>query len=167
MEIQYQCTESDYQEVLRTLALRTLNQKVLAALIACASIIFLMLLMAILGFTQPTIAKSMLILLPSVLLGYRYVLFPLWVRKDFRRHPNFSRQRILRIDEDGLHNTSEVGNSDTKWLAYTRFGETENLFVLYLGERLLDVVPKRALSRSELDELRGLLDRKILNKKIG
>jgi YcxB-like protein len=113
------------------------------------------------GFRQGVAAVTRAILFSGLLLVYRFVGFPLWLCRDFRRHPNFSRQQTLRVDEDGLYKRSEVGQSETKWFAYTRFRETQNLFVLYLGERQAEVVPKRALSNAQLDELRQLLRKKI------
>ena len=83
---------------------------------------------------EPETHDPIVILLPILWVAYRYVVNPLWVTRNFRGHPNFSRKLVIQIDSDGLSKRSAVGQSETKWLAYTKFRETQNLFVLYLGE---------------------------------
>jgi hypothetical protein len=161
MEIQYCCNSVDYGEVLLTSRTRSLNKKVVRAILSAALFAFLTMLLVNLGFRQGTAAALIIVLLPFLFIAYRYIAFPFWSKRDFVRHPNFSREQRLKIDEEGLHHKSEVGSSDTKWMAYTTFLETENLFVLYLGERLAECIPKRALSGIQLEELRQLLRRKV------
>ncbi len=161
MEVQYACNQADYAEVLSASRPRTLRQKMLGAVISIVLIILSLATLVNLGFRQGIALVIGVILFPGLLLVYKFIVFPLWIRRDFRGHPNFSRTQTLRINEDGLHKESEVGPSETKWLAYTRFRETQNLFVLYLGERSIEAVPKRALSSSQLDELRQLLRKKL------
>jgi hypothetical protein len=89
---------------------------------------------------------------------------PMWFRRDFRRHPNFAVAQVVVISEDGLETKCEIGASDTKWSAYSKFRETRNLFMLYMGARLFRVIPKRALSAAQVDELRALLRNKLRSK---
>ena len=164
MEVQYVCTLADYAEVLTTARSRTLNQKIFAAVIAILLITLGTAAMVGLGFRQGVADLIIIILLPSLGIISRYVLYPLWVRKDFAKHPNFSRHRILHADESGVISSSEIDRSETKWQAFSRFQETENLFVLYLGERLAQAVPKRAFVGAQLDEFRQLLSTKLPGK---
>jgi hypothetical protein len=108
------------------------------------------------GFREGIAGLVLPLMAMILLLAFRFFIQPLWIERDFRKHPNFQREQILRID-GGLHQASEAGQSDTKWFAYTSFRETQNLFVLYLGARLMYVVPKRALSDVQLQEFRQLL----------
>ena len=157
MEIQYQCNLADYAEVLQMRATMSLNRKILRAALLLLLIILCIFGMVTIGFQQGIAMVVIFILLNAFWLVRRYVLFPLWVSKDFAKHPNFSRERSLKVDNSGLTWSSEVDQNATKWPAYTRFQETQNLFVLYLGERLAEVVPKRALSGTQLREFRKLL----------
>jgi hypothetical protein len=161
MEVQYACTLADYVEVLTTARSRTLKQKIFGAVIALALLTLGVAAMVGLGFRQGVATLIVVVLLPGFWLIRRYVGFPFWVKRDFAKHPNFSRERTLRVDESSLTWSSEVDRSETKWQAFSRFQETENLFVLYLGERLAEAVPKRALAGAQLDEFRQLLLRKL------
>jgi YcxB-like protein len=161
MEVKYVLNLADYAEVLTTSGPRTLKQKMFGAVIGGVLIILCLAVLVNAGFRQGVAALIGAVLFPGALVIYRFVIFPLWVRADFCRHPNFSREQILRVDENGLHKTSEVGQSFTKWPAYTCFRETQNLFLLYLGERSIEVVPKGALSSTQLHELRQLLHKKL------
>ena len=161
MEVQYTCNLADYAEVLQTSGPRTLKQKIFGAAVGIVLITLGVAVMVGLGFRQGVSFLIMVVLLPACWVIRRYVLYPLWVRKDFAKHPNFSRGRTLRVDESGLTWSSEVDRSETTWQAFSRFQETENLFVLYLGERLAEAVPKRALAAAQLDEFRHLLLKKL------
>lgn len=161
MEAQYACTVADYVEVLNTARSKTLKQKILGAVIAIALLALSATAMVGLGFRQSVAFPIMAVLLATFWFIRRFVLYPSWVRKDFANHPNFSRERILRADEGGLTWSSEVDRSETKWQAFSRFQETENLFVIYLGERSAEAVPKRALSATQLNEFRQLLLKKL------
>jgi hypothetical protein len=161
MEVRYSCNLADYAEVLTTASARTLGRKMFGAVIGIVLIILSLATIVNLGLSQRRAAITGMILFPALMLVYKFVVFPWWVRRDFRGHPNFSRDQTVRIDDDGLHKRSEVGQSETKWSAYTRFGETQNLFLLYLGERSIEAVPKRAFSNEQLEELRQLLRKEV------
>ena len=161
MEVRYVCNLDEYAEVLITQGPRPLRRKLVDAVLSCSLIVSCVFVMVNVGLRQGVATVLMVILLPAFWIVHRYVLFPLLMRRDFRRHPNFSREQIVRIDEYGLFKKNEIGHSKTNWAAYTRFQETRSLFVLFLGERLVEAVPKRALSRGQLDELRHLLRRRL------
>lgn len=157
MEAQYACTLADYEEVLTTARSKTLKQKIFGAVIMIALLTLGAAVMVGLGFRQSVAFPIMVFLLAAFWLIRRYVLYPSWVRNDFANHPNFSRERTLQADESGLTWSSEVDRSETTWQAFSRFQETQNLFILYLGERLTEAVPKRAFAGAQLEEFRQLL----------
>jgi hypothetical protein len=161
MEVRYQCNLADYKEALSSPRPTPLKRKIFRVVLIWVVIILGVFVMEGLGFRQGPAGVGVIIFCFLFWLVYRIVLFPLWVSKDFRGHPNFQRAQSVRIDEDGLHKTSEIEQGETMWLAYTDWRETQNLFVLYLGSRLLEVIPKRALSREQLQEFRRLLHEKI------
>jgi hypothetical protein len=161
MEVQYQCNMADYKEALVTHRRKPLKRKILETLLAWALIIFGTFVFVSLGARQGAASLAVIITLFFLWIGYRLVVLPLWIGRDFRRHPNFVREQLLRIDEEGLHSKSEIGQSEKKWLAYTEHRETQNLFILHLGARLFEVIPKRAFSSTQLDEFRKLLRTKL------
>ncbi len=161
MEVRYSCNRADYAEVLTAAGATTLGRKMFGAVIGIVLIILSLATVVNLGLSQRIAAAIGIILFPALMLVYKFVVFPWWVRRDFRGHPNFSRDQTVRIDEHGLHKGGEVGQSETKWAAYERFGETQNLFLLYLGERSIEAVPKRSFSNEQLEELRQLLRKEV------
>jgi YcxB-like protein len=70
-------------------------------------------------------------------------------------------QITAEIDDEGTRFTYSSGTSDTKWNGYTDWGETGDMFVLFLSDRFVRILPKRAFSESDLTSLRALLERKL------
>ena len=107
--------------------------------------------------------------LPALALGVFWLSYPTlywpWkLRHDFKKHPNFSRQCTLQVDNDGLRSQNDMSSGETKWGAFVKFRETPNLFMVYFGGRLFKVIPKRAFSAAQLEEFRELLRSKLPSK---
>jgi len=159
MEIHYQCNLSDYDEALN--AQRSVKTTKIIV-IAGFALVFISEVIAVnLGIRQGVATVAIVVLSLTFSLGVS-IFRPRWIKKDFQNHPNFPREQTLLIDDSGLHWKTEVANNDTLWTAYTGYRETKNLFLLYLGKRLFQVIPKRALSSNDLDSLRELLREKLL-----
>lgn len=163
MELKYKCDLHDYEEALVTPEAKPLGRKMLVAVVAGILAVAGILVLTILGFSQGAATVTIIALWMGLVLVCR-ALPPLWIRGDFRRHPNFSREHRLVVNDEGVHYESEAGQGDTKWLAYTRCRETPNLFVLHLGARSFQVVPKRAFAGSQLEDFRQLVQRKLASK---
>jgi hypothetical protein len=164
MEIQYQCELRDYEEILAAQRKQSANDKIVRTFIALLVLILAAVSVYVLfGITlAPALLAAWAGLFGLALLvkGIR----SFWIKRDFLRHPNFSRPSSARIDENGLHVEAEVSTSDTKWPAYTKYQETQNLFLLYVGARLIQAIPKRALSGEQVDEFRQLVRMKLKPK---
>ena len=157
MEIRYQCDENDYLDAQRAHLKKNLYIS-LALGILCLGLGGVLIF---LGDTGPVPAISLL-------LGTWWLLCPLFywpakVRKDFHRHPNLMHEYVAHIDSNHIHMSSDVGESDRKWQAYTKWRETEKVFMLYSRARLFEIVPKRAFSPSQLREVTGLFRSKLPN----
>jgi len=160
MEIQYQCTFSDYQEVVAAQQLRPLRRKIAFALLACLIYILGSFALVSLGLTQPRAFFAMFGVF--LLLGLTSLVSrPFWLKRDFCRHPNFARPERVQIDETGAHFESEVFNGETKWLPYVKCQETQNLFLFYLGARAVQPIPKRAFSTDLVKEFRRFVREKL------
>src|SRR5205085_12349136 len=85
------------------------------------------------------------------------LLLPWWARRDFRRHPNLSKEYLLRGDSEGVHLNSDASQGIAKWSVYTAFRETHNLFLVFTGTRMFMIIPKRAFLPVQIDEFRNLL----------
>ncbi len=156
----FQRTFSDYKETLATQYAKSLRAKVTIAVLLCLFYILGVIVLMSLGLTQAQGSVGMLV--GSLVLGMGLALaHSVWLKRDFRRHPNFDRPQNLRIDSSGLHSETAAWSGDTKWEAYVKYRETEHLFLLYLGARSVEVIPKRAFSGEQLREFRRLVGTKL------
>jgi hypothetical protein len=160
MNIEYQCNFGDYQEAVLAHGNRSTGRKILYAVGGCFISTFGVFLMVTRGIREGAAFLAVIVFWFCSALVIRLVC-PWWIRRDFHRHPNFSRRQLMRMDTDGLHAESEIGQRETKWIAYTEYRETSNLFILYLGARLFEVIPRRAFGPGEADEFRKLLRQKL------
>ncbi len=156
MNIEFQRTVDDYKEAITAQQKRPLGRKVSFALLWCVIYVVGSAALVSLGVKQALamMAVAACTLIPSLIF---LAIRPYWLRRDFLRHPNFARPVQMRIDDGGLHSESEVWSERTKWDAYVKFSETEKLFLLYLGARSVEVIPKRAFSSEQTDEFRRLV----------
>lgn len=156
VETQFQCNLVDYREALHVRLKRTFGYYILLVLGSLS-----VLLGAFFAYRVDFAEGLIMLAVGSFWLGWPLVIRPLWVRRDFRKHPNFSVAQVLKVSDEGLYCTSDIGEGTAKWSAFTKFQETRNLFMLQMGARMFRVIPKRALSTAEIDELRELLRRKL------
>ena len=65
--------------------------------------------------------------------------------------------QTIELTQETVTVTTAYSRTEHQWLAFTRFCESANLFVLYLGDNLGHVIPKRAFaSPADADEFRAL-----------
>ena len=158
MEIQFQCNLRDYLEAQRTYYWRSVRGVIAACLLAGC---------ALLGGVLTMLGSSNGYPLLIILICWLMIVFiwrPWYFRRDFRKHPNFSREQTAHISEGGVLYKNEVSQSEVKWEAFVKFRETRNLFMLFSGGRLFHIVPKRAFSETGVDEFRELLQRHLSKK---
>lgn len=162
MEISYQCTLDDYEEAINSHARLPLGSGFLAV---GGLFFFLLGIGAVVnsGLSVTALAAISAGGLATVPLTLR-VLQGLWIKKDFDKHPGFSGRAQLSVDTDGLRTESDLERRETKWPAFTKYRETENLFILYEGARLLRVFPKRAFANQQLGEFRKFLASKVASR---
>jgi hypothetical protein len=157
MNIRYKCGLDDYREA-QNVALRK-----------SASYYFVLsggVLCLLLGIVHLALTGSISSSLPEFSLAvfslaYPFVYPHFKLKRDFDKHPNFGRECLLDVDEDGLRSESDVSTGEAKWAAFVKFHETSNLFMLYLSGSTFKVIPKRAFSALQLEEFRELLHRRL------
>jgi phosphoglycerol transferase MdoB-like AlkP superfamily enzyme len=157
-EIHFQCDLADYDVAVRAQR----SAKRMPIIIAVGFLLFFVaeVIAVNLGVRHGT--ASLIVVMFCLTLSFAIaILRPRWIKKDFQGHPNFRLEQTLRIDDDGLDWKSEAGHSHTRWAAYTGYRETQNLLLFYLGKRLFQVIPKKALSAPDLEELRSLVQAKL------
>jgi len=160
VEVRYQCNLADYSEALKAHYSIYRIYSLIRITIGCALIAIGLYLV----YTTGNLGGTAFILLGGIWFVLRVLLRPVWIKRDFRKHPDFSRENLLSADQDGLRSSCDVSQFQRSWSAYTKFRETPNLFMLYMGARLFDVIPKRAFVGPQLDEFRELIRQKLPNE---
>jgi hypothetical protein len=158
MEVQYQCTLADFLEGVAH------QPKPFMWYVNWAGGIFFFLAAVLTAVTGDSSRAISYFFLASVFLAWPLVIRPLGLRRNFRDVPNFALKQVLITGEDGLLTRSDAGRTENKWPAYTKFQETPNLLILWMGAGMWEVIPKRAFSAVELDEFRHLLVRHLPGK---
>ncbi|MFN8458952.1 MAG: YcxB family protein [Anaerolineae bacterium] len=88
-----------------------------------------------------------------------YVITP---HTHFRREANFCDTYWLRFSEEGLEFKTTHVNSQLDWQLYRQVWENRQFYLLFYGERLFTVIPKRVFADAAQEtQFRELLQRKI------
>ncbi len=85
-------------------------------------------------------------------------------RRSWDAQPHLRLPQALEQTERGLRFTVDGGRStfDATWPAFTKFRESQNLFLLYLSDVSFEMVPKRALAEpGQVEAFRQLLERHV------
>jgi YcxB-like protein len=156
MQIEFQCDLRDYEELFSAQRVKPVGRKILIASLSELLIIAVVFTLVSLGLPE---GKSFvfIILCWFALVVTSLVIRRVWIKRDFRGHPNFSQRQVVQADQSGMIVETGVERSEMKWAAYERYQETQTLFLLYLGARSVQAIPKRALSTDQANELRELL----------
>jgi hypothetical protein len=163
MQTEFQCDLKDYEELFAAQQAKPLGRKILIA--SLSGLLIIATVFALVSLGLPEGRAFVFIIFCSFALAFTSKLIRrVWIRRDFRGHPHFSQRQVVQVDETGLRVETGVEKSEMKWGAYERCQETQTLFLLYLGARSVQVIPKRALSSDQLVELRQLLSSKLPGK---
>jgi YcxB-like protein len=161
MQISYALSRRDFFESM--IAIR--NRKNWAKWVFRLSIPVLGLSILFALFTSP---RSQLVSnvapLLFLVLAWTFLLWgsPWWsARTQFVKTPSAQGERTASFSSDGVNWKWNGGSSAVEWKSFTRWMETEKLFLLCLSPIQCGIVPKRALNAEQLSELRALLIEKI------
>ena len=163
MEVNYQCTFSDYREAMDS----QVSGPTVAYFLAIGGV-FLLIIAGISGVVThghpgsgvPAVVGGLFLILPLLLRIAR----KFWIAQDFRKHSSFGRGAHMVVDGESLKVEDGLVRRESKWPAITCYRETENLFILHEGPRFLRIFPKRAFSGQDLDEFRQLLSAKNITR---
>ena len=73
-------------------------------------------------------------------------------RTTFRREPHFHDLYWLHFSEEEIEFKTEHVNSNLEWSLYQKVWENKNFYLLFYGERLFTIIPKRVFE-SEAQEI--------------
>ena len=91
-----------------------------------------------------------------------------WVYPPWQWKRTYAKERRLHeeytadISEAGIRLEGLMGDGNMRWGLYTRFLESDKLFLLYQSPQLFNMFPKSAFGPGEADQFRELLKRKLL-----
>jgi YcxB-like protein len=88
-------------------------------------------------------------------------LAPRRVKKEFTRYPDLSGDRMFEFREEKLLVQTSHGKSEMAWSRFSRFAETDSLFVRLAPPRFIYSIPKRVFAPGDCDHLRSLLRLKL------
>lgn len=99
--------------------------------------------------------------LPLLLAGAYLYIYYFAHRLSYRKNAGLFSEVAVEIGGEGVHVLTAHSESTVPWSSYRRWVESEKVFLLYMGERTFNIIPKRILSVEQLEELRKLLTEKV------
>jgi hypothetical protein len=106
----------------------------------------------------------LLVVFGAYLILCRVVLGPRRLKREFAQYRDFARDQIWEFGEEKILVQTSHTKSEVDWARFTRFVETDKIFLLCVPPRFLHIIPKRVFSPSESDQFRKLLRRKLPGK---
>jgi hypothetical protein len=99
--------------------------------------------------------SALFLLWVVVFIVIRLVRRKTYYRRAFDQQADLHFPQMMRFTDDGVESSNSVTQGKTAWCGYLKFGETANLFLLYIGPNLAMLVPKRAFpGASEVESFR-------------
>jgi len=103
--------------------------------------------------------------LGAYFVAQRLVLWPRKMRREFAQYPDHGSTRTLQLDQAGVVATTSHGSGTMLWSRFSKFLETDRVFVLLAPPRFLYTIPKRSVPPEDMDRLRAFLNQELV--KIG
>ncbi len=85
------------------------------------------------------------------------------LRRQYRNTTHLHDLRTLELDSESLRFLSTQADARVQWNLFLRFAENEAVFILVQqGNQIFFPVPKRGLTLAQTEELRGILQARIV-----
>ena len=82
-------------------------------------------------------------------------------RRGLRSNPSAQGEIVIVFNDKGIVATFPTGESRLDWGAFTKYKETQTVFLLFYSPHRYTGIPKRVMSPEQIKELRGLLKARI------
>jgi uncharacterized membrane protein len=99
--------------------------------------------------------------LPLVLAAAYLYLYYFAHRLAYRKNAGLFSDIAVDVSSDGIHIITPHSESTVPWSRYLRWIESKDVFLLYVGQRTFNIIPKRVLTAEQQDSLRTLLKRNV------
>ena len=95
--------------------------------------------------------------------GYHHGRFEKKLRKEINKSENaiWLGKRDMEFDDERVRVVFDKGEETVQWSAFIKSAHTDTHFFLFLTPRQALLVPKRAMTETQVDELTQLLNNKI------
>lgn len=97
----------------------------------------------------------------ALLTALTYLMPKQQARAAFKRFPYLQQEITAEINDDGLMLTMSSGGAEFPWEAFTGFRENKEVMVLRRADSHVQVIPLRALTAAEQQQLRDLVHQNI------
>jgi len=81
--------------------------------------------------------------------------------RSFKKEKTLQERFDVLIDDSGVELSNQNGRTLSRWPAIQRFAESDDLFLLFCGQRTFHLIPKRAFATGEIEQFRTLLKQKV------
>jgi hypothetical protein len=79
-------------------------------------------------------------------------------RAQWRANPQLHEEFQLTLTPEQLHFKAVTFDSTLQWECYSKYYESDSVFLLVQGKRMYNIIPKRAFtSREQIEEMRSLI----------
>ena len=94
----------------------------------------------------------------SVAIGIASYEFPrIQASRALRLNPSAQGEIVFTFEDAGLTAIYPTGRSQVEWRAYTKFKETDRVFLMFFSLSRYSYIPKRVMSPQQIQQLRTLL----------
>lgn len=159
MEIRFRLTEEDGLNAMRAQSTPSWSMFLFVLLLALLFLVGIYLI----SHDLPVAGWLWLALSAAIGIG-AYEVPRIQVRRSLRNSPSAQGEIVFVLDDNGTVATFPTGESRLAWRTYTKYKETETIFLLFFSPYRYTTIPKRAMSPEQIEELRGLLRARILTR---
>lgn len=104
--------------------------------------------------------------LPLVLAAAYVYVYYFAHRLAYRKNAGLFSDIAVNVSSDGIHIITPHSESTVPWSRYQRWIESEDVFLLYVGQRTFNIIPKRVLTADQQDTLRTMLKTNVVSDAI-
>jgi hypothetical protein len=85
-------------------------------------------------------------------------------RKTFNKDQRLHQEVTARISEEGIQFVTPNSDARAGWGLFTRYLESDKIFVLYQSNQIMNVIPKRFFGSGEVEQFHTFLGEKVSGK---
>jgi hypothetical protein len=84
-----------------------------------------------------------------------------YFRRLYREDHRFKYDFTAEISEEGIHVTTPFSDAHLKWVAFVRFLESDDIFMVFVAQWNFIIFPKRAFAPGDAEKFRSAVQTNI------